>query len=219
MRNSLVLVRPNPSPVPREIIDLADEALDIGYKVLANRVQRVSAFHEGAAILKGIGVNVFDQKSVEWYQRVAIFKVRYFMYAQYLIYPILLLPAAYGLARLSMMFKDPSFPAVAFGLLAAIMLCLSITSLIAYIVRTATLTSHYNLSWDTQSIMSYDKPVPEDVLRTAIAIRDALPKSELVVEELRAKKRVVDPFLFVVYKEVRLYVAVWDEPKFTGLMR
>ena len=45
-----------------------------------------------------------------------------------------------------------------------------------------------------------------------------MPKSELYVEELRARRKVVDPFLFVNYKGTRLYVGVWNEPKFTGKM-
>lgn len=217
MRNSLVIARPVSSPVPQEIIDLADKALDIGYRVLANRVQKVSAFHEGAALLKEIGISVYDLKSVDWYKRVAIFKTKYLMYAKFLIYTAILIPLVYVFARISTMFKEPSVPGVFFGVLALVAGGLAIISLTAYVVRT--ISSDYHLSWDDTSIESYDKPIPEEVLRTAITIKDAWPKSELVVEELRAKKRVVDPFLFVKYKGVRLYVSVWDEPKFTGKLQ
>lgn len=215
--NALAIVNPRPSPVPQDIIDLADRTLNIGYRVLANRVQKVSAFHQGAALLKGIGINVYDPKSVLRYKRLAIFKTRYLMYIKYLIFTAILSPLAYGLMRVADIFKDgTSFSAISVGVSALVALCLAIVSLITYIIQTA--SKNYTLSWDDSSLESYDKPIPEEVLRTAISIKEEWPKSELGVEELRAKKRVVDPFLFVKYNGVRLYVSVWNEPKFTGKM-
>ena len=216
MRNALAVARPLPSPVPQEIVDLADKSLDIGYGVLAGRVQKVQAFHEGTTLLKGIGVTVYDYKSVERYKALAIFKAKYLMYIKYLLFAIFLSPVTYVFARLCGMFKDPSFPAVAFGVAALVAACLAAISLVAYFVKT--LGNEYRLEWNTQSLESYDKPIPEDVLRTAITIKDVLPKNELFVEELRAKKRVVDPFMGVEYKGVKLYVSVWNEPKFMGRM-
>lgn len=215
--NALAIARPQPSPVPIEVLDLADRALDIGYRVLAGHVQKVTAFHEGTMALKGIGINVYDPKSVERYKKLAIFKTKYLMYSKYLIWTAIVAPLAYVFARLSIMFKEPSVLAIFFGVLALIAACLACASLLAYIFRT-TPPHDYTLSWDDTSIESYERPIPEWVLRTAIQIKEEWPKSELVIEELRAKKRVIDPFLWVRYKGVRLYVSVWNEPKFTGKM-
>jgi len=207
-------MRPLPSPVSQEIIDLADRSLDIGYKVLAKRVQKVSAFHQGTMMLKGIGVDVYDPKSVEWYQRVAVLKAKYLIHISNLIYTAILFPLAYVFARMVPMFKHPSAPEVFFGVLALILGCLGVVSLIAYIVKTA--SNQYLWEWNKISLESYDKPIPEEVLRTALKIKDEWPKAELVVEELRTRKRVIDPFLYVIYKDVRLYVSVWNEPKFSA---
>lgn len=215
--NTLAIARPHPSPVPQDIIDLAGKSLDIGYRVLAGHVQKVTAFHEGTALLKGIGVNVYDPSSVEWYKRMAIFKAKYLMYSKNLIYAAILFPLAYVFAYMLMLVKDPTSAAtILYGVGTLGMGILGIISLITYVVRT--ISPEYTLSWDDTSIESYGKPIPEEVLRTAISIKEEWPKSELVVEELRTKKRVVDPFLFVKYKGVKLYVSVWNEPKFTGKM-
>ena len=216
MKNTLAIARPLPSPVPQEITDLADRSLDIGYRVLANRIQKVNAFHEGATLLKGIGIGVYDPKSVNRYKTLALIKAKYLMHVKYLVFTILLLPVAYAFALLCKTFKDPSMPGVAFGVLAGIAVIGAIFFIVAYIVKTV--SNEYRLEWTDSSIESYDKPIPEDAIRTAINIRETLPQIELFVEELHARRRVVDPFLYVLYKGVRLYVSVWNEPKFLGKM-
>jgi len=216
MISSIAIAKPLPSPIPQNIIDLADRSLDIGYKGLAKRVQRVSAFHEGASILKKAGIDVYHPNAVERYKTIAIVKAKYRMNAKYLIYTGILSAVTYAFFRLCITYKAESFGAVFFGVLGLAAVCTGIVSLVAYFVNT--FSNNYTLEWDSHSLESYDRPIPENVLITALAIREELPRSELRVEELRAKRRVIDPFMYVVYKDVRLYVSVWDEPKFTGKM-
>lgn len=57
----------------------------------------------------------------------------------------------------------------------------------------------------------YNKDVPEFALDRAIAIKKALPSSQIFVEECAEVK---DPFLVAVHGDEEYYFAVYDEPKF-----
>lgn len=70
------------------------------------------------------------------------------------------------------------------------------------------------VKWRTVSLAEYKAPIPEFVLRKALAIKAACPGVAFHIEELRIDHIPADPFLVVSLDHERYYVEVWDEPKF-----
>jgi hypothetical protein len=66
--------------------------------------------------------------------------------------------------------------------------------------------------WRMVKIEEYVSPIPEFVLRKAIAIKETCPQVMLFVDELTTMKP--DPFLVAALDGEIFWVEVWDEPKF-----
>ena len=67
--------------------------------------------------------------------------------------------------------------------------------------------------WKYDRLDDYREPVPKKVLNAAVEINNIYPGATFYVDSLY-KRRVVDPFLIAEIKDVKFYVAVWDEPDF-----
>lgn len=77
--------------------------------------------------------------------------------------------------------------------------------------------------WLERGLSYYDEAVPEFALARAVAIKKELPSADFYVEQLEVtevsvetRKHVPDPFMVMHYGTVKLYLDVWDEPKFEG---
>lgn len=83
-----------------------------------------------------------------------------------------------------------------------------------------------DVAWKTVHISRYEKPIPEFVLRKAVAVKEKLPKADIRVHELIEERlrfgvmnnRTLDPFLSVEFNGEFYYIEVWDEPKFEAKM-
>lgn len=87
--------------------------------------------------------------------------------------------------------------------------------------------------WQTIPLSGYGGQIPVDVLRRAIAVKQAIPDGSLRLDELRTVSMgyeikeddivsldgeiiVHDPFLILEIAGIDLYIDVWDEPGFTA---
>jgi hypothetical protein len=90
---------------------------------------------------------------------------------------------------------------------------LALCGLIATFILVITwiVTSPNPWAWQRTWLKYYKEPVPEFVLRKAMAIKEELPDAEYFIEHLGQKQ---DPFLCVIHNGWTEYVEVWAEPKF-----
>jgi hypothetical protein len=79
------------------------------------------------------------------------------------------------------------------------------------------------VAWSMTSLSSYDKPVPEFVLRKCVEIKKQAPEANFWVDELREQQRTIDPFLWVTLGNADpnqvgtvefAAIEVWGEPEF-----
>lgn len=79
-------------------------------------------------------------------------------------------------------------------------------------------------SWPTTLVSEYREPVPEFALERAMQIKSQLPDAQFGIEYIRQQTQQVsqpralqiDPFLVLLYGHMKLYLDVWDEPRFEG---
>lgn len=82
----------------------------------------------------------------------------------------------------------------------------------------------YSTSWTLDHLSSYREPVPDFAIERALQVKEALPGATFYVEHLRETVRGIateskptpDPFLILAVGHLKLYLDVWDEPKFEG---
>jgi hypothetical protein len=73
------------------------------------------------------------------------------------------------------------------------------------------------VEWTSANLAQYAQPIPEFVLSRAVEIAEHLPGAKFSVEwPVRGEISRPDPFLVLIYKGLRYYIDVWDEPKFEG---
>jgi hypothetical protein len=81
-------------------------------------------------------------------------------------------------------------------------------------------TTRHTARWHTHALRDYERPVPTFVLARALRVQKALNARHLpgtmVVEELVRRSEYIDPFLVLRVQDKKLYLDVWDEPKFEG---
>lgn len=77
--------------------------------------------------------------------------------------------------------------------------------------------------WQDCAIGGYTSPIPDFALARAVAIKKEVPTANFRIEELdvtehgvETRKHVPDPFMVLHFETVKLYLDVWDEPKFEG---
>lgn len=69
--------------------------------------------------------------------------------------------------------------------------------------------------WTEVEINKYKEAVPLHVLNKAVQIKKALPDAEIIIEHLTEAK---DPFLVVKHEGKKVYVDVWEEPRFEATL-
>lgn len=67
--------------------------------------------------------------------------------------------------------------------------------------------------WDNKNINEYNKPIPIEVLKRAVALREQNKRIEFSVWEMHEHQ---DPFLMAKLGKAKLFVAVWDEKEFNA---
>lgn len=79
-------------------------------------------------------------------------------------------------------------------------------------------------SWPMMPVSQYSEPIPEFALERAMQIKSQLPDAQFGIEYIRQQTQQVsqpralqiDPFLVLLYGHMKLYLDVWDEPRFEG---
>jgi len=70
-------------------------------------------------------------------------------------------------------------------------------------------------SWEEVKINEYKEAIPLHVLNKAVQIKKALPDAEIIIEHLTETP---DPFLVVKHEGKKVYVDVWEEPRFEATL-
>jgi hypothetical protein len=70
-------------------------------------------------------------------------------------------------------------------------------------------------AWTEVEISQYKEAIPLHVLDKAVQIKKALPDAEIIIEHLTESQ---DPFLVVKHGGKKVYVDVWEEPRFEATL-
>jgi hypothetical protein len=70
--------------------------------------------------------------------------------------------------------------------------------------------------WRDLSLQGYERPIPMAALAVALKAEALAPTASLYVEELHQGAYVADPFLLLRVDGLEVYLAAWDEPRFTA---
>jgi len=83
----------------------------------------------------------------------------------------------------------------------------------------------FTARWSSDPINHYRGEVPGFVLERALQLKSALPLAQFYVEEMHESYTNLkteysppapDPFMWVQYKGINVYLDVWNEPSFEG---
>ena len=78
----------------------------------------------------------------------------------------------------------------------------------------------HTYSWHTIELRKYKREIPAFVLARALQIQKAMNAMHIAgtfeVHELSYRSEYIDPFLVLCVGKHKLYLDVWDEPKFEG---
>lgn len=228
----LTLAKPKPIHIPDWAIDLAKKASEIGYQYLNYQIDRSTKFVEGVAALKAEGVDVFSPESVRRYKRFAIILAKFKLSKKSLLLG-LLCSLLFFLSVANTPMEPKSTVEVLFGVGDFLFFVLAglCFARFGYDMISEDSERAGRLNWSVVPLSAYHKPIPIDILQTAVQLREKFgPDVQLFVDELERRKVVVDPFLLVTFGQrddfrrqsrfirgEEFYVAVWNEPKFKGL--
>lgn len=204
-------------------------------------VERRARELQVAAALDSLGIEPLDRASVEAYQSAKVSEVTARGASRFVKYMhgkkgeglVTLLGVVgfastivtLGITAMSIDDKTHTLPhALAFKIVWSILASVLVSWIVLMIARhkrAATFTAMWKQDWISQ----YRLPVPDFALARALAVKEVLPAANFLVETLEEQGRNVpvehtprppDPFLVLWLGDVKVYLDVWDEPKFEG---
>lgn len=178
----------------------------LGYRGVRTHMQKISEHVKLLTTLAEHAIPWYDLKDVARYKAI---KGRRDL--------VLLVQVTVGAAVLSalLLYGQSYFPGPLGASLLAAGVCVGVAAVLTLAVLLFGDAPAYR--WRRASIYDTRQPIPLDVLKLALRVKQLIPAAGLHVESLVKQERVMDPFLVVTLGEAEAYIAVWDEPTFSGV--